>query len=77
MPARTAGKGSSASAPRAVSARATSTAAAGSATVNSTSSPIVLITWPPWSTTSVVVSCSKPSTHRTSSGPSRLRLCVV
>ena len=77
MPTRTAGKGSSGSSPRAVSASAIATAAAGSATVNSTSSPIVLITWPPWSTTSVVVSCSKRSTHSTSSAPSRLRLWVV
>ena len=67
MPARTSGKSSSGSVPREVMVSAASAASATSSATNRTSSPMFLITRPPWSTTSPEHSASKYSIHCTSS----------
>ncbi len=66
-PARTSGNLSSGSEPRAVMISAASAACATSSATKSTSSPMFLITRPPWSTTSPEHSASKYSSHSTSS----------
>ena len=66
-PPRTEGNSSSASSPRSVITSAVSAAAATSLATKSTSSPMFLMTRPPWSTTMPEHSASKYSIHCTSS----------
>ena len=66
-PARTAGNGSSSSAPMVTSRCTIRAAAAGVSATRSTSSPMFLMTRPPWSTTTSVERDSKVSIQPTSS----------